>query len=249
MLTKFTEPNELLGPVDIDKLKQGQYFRRTEGKLPEAQVVFLDEIFKSNSAILNTLLTVLNEKKFYQNGVATPVKMSVFFGATNEIPVHNELSAMKDRFLLKLPCKSVHDSELDSLLELGIRNDIFRTFNERPWASICNIDDFVKVKAFIERTISGLDGKNHENAFNHDRELYFSEVYPQFRAVLTLIEKEMHIKLSDRKVIKFYKLLRTYGFLMHGGEVRPKDLLLLRFSADTEEDIARISEQLHQRLS
>ena len=55
MLTKFTEPSEIIGPVDINKLKEGRYLRRVEGKLPECKVAFLDEIFKSNSAILNTL--------------------------------------------------------------------------------------------------------------------------------------------------------------------------------------------------
>ena len=68
MLTKFTEPSEILGPIDIDLLKQGRFIRRTKGKLPECRVGFLDEIFKSNSAILNLLLTILNERKYYQDG-------------------------------------------------------------------------------------------------------------------------------------------------------------------------------------
>src|SRR5262245_59961745 len=74
MLTKFTDPSEILGPIDLELLKQGRFVRRTVGKLPTARVVFLDEIFKSNSAILNTLLTVLNERKFYQDGAPVPVE-------------------------------------------------------------------------------------------------------------------------------------------------------------------------------
>src|SRR4051794_211302 len=75
MLTRFTEPSEIIGPIDINQLKGGAYIRRVEGKLPTAKLAFLDEIFKSNSAILNILLTIINEKKFYQDGLPTPVRL------------------------------------------------------------------------------------------------------------------------------------------------------------------------------
>ena len=107
----------------------------------------------------------------------------------------------------------------------------------------------MKFKAFIERTIAGLDDSEHEDPFARDRERYFDEVYPQFRGVLSLIEKDMNIPLSDRKVIKLYKILRTAAFLLHGGEVRTEDLLILRFVANNETDSARIEERLQQRLS
>src|ERR1044071_239872 len=73
MLTRFTEPSEIIGPIDINQLRDGRYVRREQGKLPTAQMAFLDEIFKSNSAILNILLTIINEKKFYQDGQPQPV--------------------------------------------------------------------------------------------------------------------------------------------------------------------------------
>ena len=124
MLTKFTEPSEIIGPIDINLLKDGKYHRRVEGKLPCAKVVFLAEIFKSNSAILNTLLTVINERKFYQEGRPEPVEMRVLFAATNEIPEFSELDALKDRFILKAESTSVRDIAFDDLIEKGLRNEM-----------------------------------------------------------------------------------------------------------------------------
>ena len=93
--------------IDINQLRDGRYIRREQGKLPTARLAFLDEIFKSNSAILNILLTIINEKKFYQDGEPQPVRLRVLFAATNEIPEHGELGALKDRFVLKAESLSV----------------------------------------------------------------------------------------------------------------------------------------------
>src|SRR6187455_792441 len=100
LLTRFTEPSEVFGPIDIAELREGRYLRRDRGKLPTARLVFLDEIFKANSAILNSLLTVINERKFYQDGQPVPVKLRVLLAATNELPENAELAALKDRFCL-----------------------------------------------------------------------------------------------------------------------------------------------------
>ena len=81
LLTRFTEPSEVLGPIDINELRSGRYIRRERGKLPTARLVFLDEIFKASSAILNALLTVINERKFYQDGVPVPVRLKILFAA------------------------------------------------------------------------------------------------------------------------------------------------------------------------
>src|SRR5438309_10710464 len=90
MLTRFTEPSEIIGAIDIGKLRDGSYIRRKQGKLPTARIAFLDEIFKSNSAILNILLTIINEEKFYQEGKPEAVPLLVLFAATNEIPEQGE---------------------------------------------------------------------------------------------------------------------------------------------------------------
>src|SRR4051812_35970193 len=126
MLTRFTEPSEVIGPIDISLLREGRYVRREQGKLPTARLAFLDEIFKSNSAILNILLTIINERKFYQDGVPQPVRLRVLFAATNEIPEQGELGALKDRFVLKAQSRSVQDDpeKFVALIEMGVQGEV-----------------------------------------------------------------------------------------------------------------------------
>lgn len=105
LLTRFTTPEEVVGPISLTALKEDKYVRVTAGKLPEADVCFLDEIFKGNSAILNTLLRVLNEGTFDRgDGVSRPVPLRLCVAASNEWPspdTGKELSALFDRFCLR----------------------------------------------------------------------------------------------------------------------------------------------------
>ncbi|MCL6443702.1 MAG: AAA family ATPase [Alicyclobacillus sp.] len=101
LLTKFSTPEELFGPYDLAKLKAGQYERITTGKLPAAHVAYLDEVFKANSAILNALLTLINERVFY-NGTRQEVSpLKTLIGTSNEYPEEEELQAVFDRFMLR----------------------------------------------------------------------------------------------------------------------------------------------------
>src|SRR5438552_2680276 len=134
MLTRFTEPSEIVGPIDISKLREGRYIRREQGKLPTCRLAFLDEIFKSNSAILNILLTIINEKKFYQDGVPQPVRLRILFAATNEIPEQSELAALKDRFCLKAESRSVQEHHFTELIDMGLQSEVYRGLNQKPWA-------------------------------------------------------------------------------------------------------------------
>src|SRR3954449_7723360 len=133
MLTRFTEPSEIIGPIDINLLRAGRYVRREQGKLPTARLAFLDEIFKSNSAILNILLTIINEKKFYQDGVPQPVRLRVLFAATNEVPEQGELAALKDRFVLKAQSHSVQEHHFSELIDAGLQAEVYRNLNQKPW--------------------------------------------------------------------------------------------------------------------
>ncbi|MCA9810794.1 MAG: AAA family ATPase [Candidatus Dadabacteria bacterium] len=102
LLTKFTTPEELFGAVSLKGLENDEYRRVTAGKLPEAHIAFLDEIFKASSSILNTLLTVMNERIFYNGTEKTAIPLITLFGASNELPSEeDELEALYDRFLLR----------------------------------------------------------------------------------------------------------------------------------------------------
>jgi MoxR-like ATPase len=101
LLTKFSTPEEIFGAVSLRSLEQDDYRRVTDNKLPEAHIAFLDEIFKANSSILNALLTVINERIFHNGRQRTAVPLITLFGASNELPDEEELTALFDRFMLR----------------------------------------------------------------------------------------------------------------------------------------------------
>lgn len=111
LLTKHTIPDELFGPPSLKHMvEEFKFHRVTDFKLPVAKYVFADETYKGNSAILNGLLTVMNERKFFNDGPALDVPLVTLFGASNEMPEGEELNAMFDRFLFRhvvLPIQDV----------------------------------------------------------------------------------------------------------------------------------------------
>lgn len=118
LLTRFSTPEELFGPLSLKALEDDRYERLIAGFLPTAGIAFLDEVFKANSAILNALLTLLNEREF-DNGsgrLATPLICVV--AASNEVPVDEALHAFYDRFLVRVPVAPVSDAAFAALLAL-----------------------------------------------------------------------------------------------------------------------------------
>src|SRR4249920_2218224 len=124
LLTRFSEPNEIFGPIDIKAFREGTYLRRVEAMLPDADIVFLDEIFKSNSAILNALLSILNERRFFTGAASIKVPLSSLFGATNEVPNDDALGAVFDRFLVRTLSENLDSFHFHGLVERGIRGEI-----------------------------------------------------------------------------------------------------------------------------
>jgi len=119
LLTRFTTPEELFGPVSLQELEQGRYKRNVTGKLPEAQGAFLDEIFKANSAILNALLTAINERQFYNDGTPIKIPLLSVIGGSNEYPEEGEgLEALFDRFLMRFEMEYIgEDSNFFDMLK------------------------------------------------------------------------------------------------------------------------------------
>jgi MoxR-like ATPase len=119
LLGRFTEPSEIFGPIDLRKLKEGVVETQTSGMLPEAEIAFLDEIFLGSTAILNTLLSLLNERSFRRGATRVRVPLRVCVGASNALPDDEALAAFGDRFLLRAFLEPIADPRLEELLEGG----------------------------------------------------------------------------------------------------------------------------------
>jgi MoxR-like ATPase len=119
LLGRYTEPSEIFGPVDLRKLRDGTVETETTGMLPEADIVFLDEVFLGSTAILNTLLGILNERYFRRGHTRMRCPLRVCVGATNRIPEDESLAAFADRFLIHHFVESVPDQLLEHLLDGG----------------------------------------------------------------------------------------------------------------------------------
>lgn len=244
MLTRFTEPSEIIGPIDINELREGRYIRREKGKLPSAKLAFLDEIFKSNSAILNILLTIVNEKKFYQDGAPQSVALRVLFAATNEVPEHGELGALKDRFVLKAESLSVQNDHFTELIDSGLQSEVNRNLNQKPWVeNHCTLDDLLKANRYLMYQFGGQGASSSRG--KNDRELFFpDDVFREFQRLVKTIVREERIFVSDRKLVKLYKLFRVRSWLFSGGTVTREDLRLLMYLGDTPAEMALLREKV-----
>jgi len=238
LLTRFTEPSEVFGPIDIAELRSGRYIRRERGKLPTARLVFLDEVFKASSAILNSLLTVINERKFYQDGQPVPVKLRILLAATNELPETAELAALKDRFCLKAACRPVQDEHFVELIDAGLDAYSDRELGRKPWIEgHASLVDFVKAHRYLTHVLSrrSIAGDGREL---RDRDLFFSdELLRELRRVIKTLVREDGVFVSDRKIVKLYRVLRTHAWVMHGGAVERSDLRLLSYLGETRDEI------------
>lgn len=110
MLNKTSDPSEILGPFSVKEMENDKFMRITTGKLPEAHIAFLDEIFKSNAPTLNALLTIMNEHIFYNDGKPQPIPLISMIGASNEPPEDESLNAMYDRFIFRMNVQYVKDA-------------------------------------------------------------------------------------------------------------------------------------------
>lgn len=217
LMSRFSTPDELFGPVSISRLKDhDRYERITEGYLPEATVVFLDEIWKAGASIQNTLLTVLNEK-IYRNGAHTVrLPMKLLMAASNELPAEQEgLEALWDRFLIRYVVDGIRDK--DSFVRMICDSD----------DGFEGIEDSLKISDELYQ--SWQDGWKRIEVKPQITDFIFS-----VRNVLegdrtTAVDRRM-LKvpyISDRRWKKVVRLLRASAFLCGRSEVGWTDLTLL----------------------
>lgn len=223
LLTRFTEPNEIFGPVDIQAFRQGSYRRRIEGMLPEAEIAFLDEIFKANSAILNSLLGVLNSRRFSHGNTTIAVPLISLFAASNEVPSDDALSALFDRFLLRVRVDYLDSYQFRGLLQKGAAlearaleaQSLGITSSPKPAVSA---GDLVTVQREFGRLLENMD----------------EEFLATYKGLVFQIRSE-GIGLSDRRVVKMLKLFAASAVFDGRDRVNDADFFVLRHVWNTPE--------------
>ncbi|MEM1929970.1 MAG: AAA family ATPase [Thermofilaceae archaeon] len=123
LLTRFTEPDELLGPLDVAALRAGEYKRIMTNRLPDSDIVFIDEVFKAGSAVLNVLLDIMLYRRILNGTQYIPLPLLALYTASNEVTADAELAAFYDRLLIRCFVNEVQDALLDDLLQRGILLD------------------------------------------------------------------------------------------------------------------------------
>jgi MoxR-like ATPase len=213
LLTRFTEPNEIFGPFDIRKLREGELVTNTEGMLPEAAFVFLDELLNANSAILNSLLMVLNERVFRRGRETRKLPTLVVVGASNRLPEDEALGALFDRFLLRVRCDNVNQEELANVMVAGWKLDMF--------------DEVARAQ------ISLGDVRSLHHQLRHAD---LTAVLPDY---VELIHRLRHagIMVSDRRAVKLQRILAASALLCGRLKVNRTDMWVLRYIWDTEQQV------------
>ena len=210
LLTRFTEPNEIFGPFDIRQLREGNLVTNTEGMLPEATFVFLDELLNANSAILNSLLMALNERIFRRGRETIRLPTLMVVGASNNLPEDEALRALFDRFLLRVNCVNVPDESLSDVLKAGWRLE--KQVAEPPAISVEQIEQ-------VQKLVSQVD---------------FSDAIQPYVELVSRL-RSAGIDVSDRRAVKLQRVIAASAILSGRMNVFVSDLWVLRCIWDTVE--------------
>lgn len=228
LLTRFTEPNELFGPFDIRKLREGELLTNTEGMLPEANLIFLDELLNANSAILNSLLMVLNERIFRRGRETKDLPALMIVGASNHLPEDDALQALFDRFLVRVRCDNVAPDLLSQVLDAGWKLEE----KEQVDAPAIRAEEIQQ----LQELISTVD-------LSTVRKPYI-ELIQQLR--------NAGVAVSDRRAVKLQRLMAASALLCQRQQAILSDTWVIRYIWDTEEQeevIAGIVNNLVERDS
>lgn len=223
LLGRFTEPNEVFGPIDLRKLREGIVETETSGMLPEAEIAFLDEIFLGSTAILNTLLGILNERVFRRGHTRMQCPIRVCIGASNALPVDEMLAAFADRFLIRIFLDPVPDPRIEELLEGGWQ------LSGAPLAPKSSIVDVDLLAA-------------------HARQADMTNLRP---ALAQAIRKLRHagVALTDRRAVKIQRLVAAAAALAGRSKPTEADLWPIVLAVPTREQQAMARETLRDLLA
>lgn len=226
LLTKYTEPSELFGPLDIVALQRGEYRRITRGKLPEAEIAFLDEIFNANSAILNMLLTLLQERVVYDGYTEVRVPLWTLIAASNRVPEDPELEALYDRFVIRHKVGPIPEDKWEELLGASWEIERQDVVEAKPIASL---DELAKLYNLIfDVDMSDVRGK-------------------LLKLIAVLEEKGLH--MTDRRKGKALKVIAAHAVLNGRLHVTEEDLMALKYVAPSDmEDFERVNIILSEEL-
>lgn len=240
LLTQFTEPSELFGFYDLSKLDKEGLVLMQENMMQKAQVVFLDEVFNASSAILNSLLTFMNERKFHNRGevISTPLRLLV--SATNHPPQEATLGAVYDRFLLRcrvsnVASEAVNQDDIIGLMQAGWQETHAADLKtDETWTGL--LDDLKSLQDDIDaRTASGA--------------LKIDPLHPMFADLTALVSRLVKSDLSEmsnRRLIKMVGLVLSMRLMRSArdGEdeiqMQVRDLdVIARFSLDRDDPSAQ----------
>jgi MoxR-like ATPase len=231
LLTRFTEPAEVFGPVDIAALRSGHYAVSSEGMLPEAQIAFLDEVFQSGSPILNTLLTLLNERQFHNGRNLVPVPLITLVGAGNSLPQDRGLAAFADRFLLRAQVEPVSRDGLEQLV--GLRMGI------GPDAGFL-ADPTVQPPV-------GLNLESLRRLHSQCGRVRMEKAAPLYVDLVRELLDE-GVTLSDRRIVRGLGLVAAAALLDEADEARPVDLWPIAHIWSDPEQAAMVRQVVGSRV-
>lgn len=228
LLGRFTEPSEIFGPIDLRRLKEGVVETETEGMLPEAEFAFLDEIFRASTAILNTLLGILNERVFRRGHSIVRCPLRVCVGASNSLPDDESLAAFADRFLVRVFVDPVPDPRLEELLEGGwnVEKGGRGGFTNRMVADVSDLD-------VITAAARASD---------------LSRVRPHLAHAIRLL-RGAGIALSDRRLVKVQRLMAAAAAMAGRDRATDADLWPLVLAVPTREQQSLARETLREVLA
>lgn len=221
LMSRFSTPDEIFGPVSISKLKdEDRYERMTEGFLPEAEIVFLDEIWKAGPAIQNSLLTVLNEKVYLNGNLEIHLPLKGIVAASNELPAKDEgLEALWDRFLIRFVVEPIVEADNFKRLLLSDKDNEFRRvftpFSRKEYEDVQRGSALIEIPQDALECIITLHDKMQAKANATERETGEP------------VENRARYYISDRRWKKCMRILRTSAFLNGRNSVDFSDVLLL----------------------